>query len=298
MPLFNKAEYVADAIRSIQQQSVVACEVIVVDDGSTDGSTEIVESIAYPRIRLIRQANSGVSVARNRGIEEAKGEYIAFLDADDCYQPGFLAGISRLITEYPQAGMYCTAFTSFWPDGTRQDRRLKSAAPDAALLVRDFYKAWSRSTFTFTSAIAVKCSVLSDLALHFPTGEKLGEDQDVWFRLAERTPIAYLNSPLVDYRMAVQGSATQASLVTEMLPCFVRLDDRIESGKVPSHLRSGARRLIASHLLNIARTHLSLGNLDEARKYLSDRRARSNPIYFLRTALALFGGSIRDRVRA
>ena len=83
VPLYNKADYVEEAITSALAAHGVR-EVIVVDDESTDDGPERVARMSDPRIRLIRQKNQGVSAARNRGIHEARGDFIAFLDADDC----------------------------------------------------------------------------------------------------------------------------------------------------------------------------------------------------------------------
>ncbi len=298
IPLFNKAAYVAETIRSVLTQDLDAHEIIVVDDGSTDGGAAIVEAMTTPKLKLVSQANSGVSVARNRGIDEASGDYIAFLDADDRYQPGYLAGIAGLISEFPEAGVYCSAYTSFRDDGTRPVRRMKSAKPGSTMLVDNFYMAWSNAAFTCTNAIVVRRSLLDDPGLRFVPGQTLGEDHDLWLRLVERTPMAYLDAALVDYRKGVAGSATQSGLVLTILPCYQRLHDRLASGAIPSHLRRGARRLLASHLLNIARTHMGLGNLGQATTFVADRRAMANPAYFVRTLLALAGMGMRGRPRA
>ena len=293
IPLYNKSAYVGDAIRSVLEQTHPAAEIVVVDDGSTDGSAAAVSAFQEPAIRLIRQANGGVSVARNRGIEAACGEYIAFLDADDCYQPDFLAGITRLIKEFPNASLLCTGFARFWEDGTGTEHSISSVLPGSALQIEDFYSAWYKTIFATTSSIVVRRCLFDDPSLRFPPGEKLGEDQDLWFRIAERAVVAYLNTPLVGYRMGVMGSATQANPVLEVLPCYRRLGERLANGAVPPPLRRGAQRLLASHLLNIARTHVALGNLHEARALMTDRRARANPVYFLRTLLAVASATLR-----
>ena len=97
MPAYNSEVYIRESIDSVLAQSFTDFELIVVDDGSTDATASIVESYADNRIRLIRQANQGVSAARNTGIEAARGEFITFLDSDDLYYPDFLKTLYHLI---------------------------------------------------------------------------------------------------------------------------------------------------------------------------------------------------------
>ena len=111
IPLYNKQREVAAAVRSALAQSYPPAEIVVVDDGSTDGGAEVVRQIASPLVRLVTQPNAGVCVARNHGIAETSGEYIALLDADDMWEPGFLAEIAAMIEEFPGCGIYCTGFS-------------------------------------------------------------------------------------------------------------------------------------------------------------------------------------------
>ena len=110
IPLYNKEKEIARTLRSVLAQTSQPLEIIVVDDGSTDGSAARVEEIGSPLIRLIRQENRGVSAARNRAMQEACGEYAALLDGDDTWEPGYLAEIERLIAAYPGCGAYATSF--------------------------------------------------------------------------------------------------------------------------------------------------------------------------------------------
>ena len=137
IPLYNKRRYVRDTLQSVLAQSYPRFEIIVVDDGSTDESVEIVKSINDNRIRVIEQRNSGVSVARNRGVWEAKERYVAFLDADDWWHPDYLQRMVRLIEECPKAGLYAARYADtsaagsgsvYYPDRTFPEKNVAGRA--------------------------------------------------------------------------------------------------------------------------------------------------------------------------
>ena len=110
VPLYNKEREVGAALDSVLGQRRLPREIIVVDDGSTDGGAAVVGGYTSPLIRLVTQKNAGVSAARNRGAVLARSEYIAFLDADDRWQPGYLEKMAFLIEQYPDCGAYAAAF--------------------------------------------------------------------------------------------------------------------------------------------------------------------------------------------
>ncbi|HDP7087980.1 TPA: glycosyltransferase family 2 protein [Escherichia coli] len=110
IPLYNKEKYIANAINSVLNQTCQDFEIIVVDDGSTDKSVEVVESINDERIRLVKQKNSGVSCARNVGIINSVGDYLLFLDGDDVYLPNALAHFSFLIEQFPEHVYFCSNY--------------------------------------------------------------------------------------------------------------------------------------------------------------------------------------------
>lgn len=109
IPLYNKEHTILRTLYSVLTQTCTEFEIVIVDDGSSDGSVELIQKhIDDPRLRIVSQSNQGVSVARNRGVSEATHEYIAFLDADDEWLPSYLEKVREAILLYPDAGMYCT----------------------------------------------------------------------------------------------------------------------------------------------------------------------------------------------
>ena len=118
IPLYNKALYVEKAVRSVWSQTYRDFELIIVDDGSTDASLSVAESLCYElshtdlktKFYIVSQKNSGVSTARNNGVKSARYPYLCFLDADDWWEPTFLEEMSRFIGEFPQAGIYGTGY--------------------------------------------------------------------------------------------------------------------------------------------------------------------------------------------
>jgi glycosyltransferase involved in cell wall biosynthesis len=153
---------------------------------------------------LIRQANQGVSAARNRGVAEAKGDLIAFLDADDAWKPRFLEVIMNLQEQFPQAGAYATAYEIKTPEGVWQKPQFK-VLPEGVQqgLVPNYIKAAIASFFGFqhpvhSSAVAVPKKVLLEIG-GFPLGEVICEDLDTWLRIALRYPIAWSAEVLSEY---------------------------------------------------------------------------------------------------
>lgn len=139
--------------------------------------------------------------------------------------------------------------------------------------------------FFFTSSVCVRRQALLDLDTLFPEGERLGEDQDVWFRLAEQHPVAYSARVLALYRVDVAGSLTASTALPGLLPCYRRLEARLARGDYPARHVRGARRMLAVNYLNAARSLLRQGKRREAAALAFTRTATGHPTYWLRVAL-------------
>jgi glycosyltransferase involved in cell wall biosynthesis len=217
IPLYNKENYVRRTIDSVLVQEHEYYEVIVVDDGSTDGGAAIVASYAAKdsRIRLIKQANGGVSFARNRGMAEASGGYYVFLDADDTWEPEHLSEIVALSESYPEAALLGTAYQRCFSSGPSMSLVLAHLEGKRSL-VDDYFKYVVEAQFIYTSSIAVAAWAIDQVG-GFPEGVRNGEDLDLWFRLAIRWPVAYSGKPTVKYNCDVPGQATGSGAVVRGL---------------------------------------------------------------------------------
>lgn len=212
IPLYNKESSIASALVSVLAQTYQDFEVVVVDDGSTDSGAAIVEGYTDARIRLIRQENAGVSAARNKGIAEAKGEYVAFLDADDEWMPEFLAEIVALQREFPECRAQATNYTfnSYGAKSPSILRRIPFQG-DHGVLTNYFEVASCSHPPVWTSAVCIERALLQEIG-GFPVGVKSGEDLWVWAHVAVRTQWAYSMKAMAQYnfdQMAFKETPTR-----------------------------------------------------------------------------------------
>lgn len=201
IPLYNKEMHVAKTLQTVLNQTCQDFEVIIVNDGSTDGSVAIVEEFCDKRIRLVNQLNAGVSAARNRGIEEARGEYIAFLDADDEWDLHYLEIINHLIMKYPECKARGTNY--YLCCGSTTERTILRKMPffeHDGILSNYFEIASCSHPPIWTSCACVDKDLLQAVG-GFPVGVKSGEDLLTWARVAVRTNFAYSLNSLGYYNM-------------------------------------------------------------------------------------------------
>lgn len=191
IPVYNKVRYIERALNSVLAQTCQDFEVIVVNDGSTDGSEKVVEHYLDQRIRLVHQENAGVSAARNRGIAEARAVLIAFIDADDEWLPEFLGTILRLYRMFPDCGAYATAYEVVTPDGSKRTPSYKGIpAPPWEGIIPNYFRAALGGEPVWSSAVAVPRRVFDSIGA-FPVGVPYGEDIDMWCRIALKHLVAF-----------------------------------------------------------------------------------------------------------
>ncbi len=192
IPLYNKEKQIAHTLQSVFNQTFQDFEIIIVNDGSTDGSVAEVKKFADSRIRLIHQKNAGVSAARNRGIEKAKSDLIAFLDADDEWKPEYLATQYHLYQKYPECSVYACNYEFRDLEGKVTPtiiRKLPFEGEDG-ILSNYFEVASCSHPPLWTSAVMVKKQAIQAIG-GFPEKVTLGEDLITWAKLAVFYKIAF-----------------------------------------------------------------------------------------------------------
>ena len=201
IPLYNKEKQIAHTLQSVFAQTFQDFEIVIVDDGSTDNSVMEVKKFDDPRVLLIQQSNAGVSAARNRGIEEANGELIAFLDADDEWMPEFLQTILQLKKIYFNCKVWATSYFNSWNGNLLPITLRKIPFFEESGILTNYFKVATYSHPPICSiSVAVDKQVLKSIG-GFPVGIKSGEDLLTWARLAVETNIAYSTRPLAIYNM-------------------------------------------------------------------------------------------------
>ncbi len=199
IPTYNRAQYIAQAVDSVLAQSYKDYEIVIVDDGSTDNTREVIEG--YSTVRYIAQSNRGEAGARNTGIRNTTGEYLAFLDADDTFLPAMLETQVALLESDPDVAVaYSDVNLS---DERGQVRgRLSSVIPGGKVSGHVF-EALVRGNFLTVNSVLVRRAVLKRVGL-FEETIRTFPDWDLWLRIAAEYPFLYQDVPLANYRMHSQ----------------------------------------------------------------------------------------------
>jgi glycosyltransferase involved in cell wall biosynthesis len=208
IPLYNKAAYIEKAVLSVLNQSCKEFQLIVVDDGSQDNGLGIVNMLIATHTspsggwRVITQENQGVSIARNNGVKVAKYDYIAFLDADDWWEPTFLEEMKNLIGEFPDAGIYGCSYFKVKNGMTTQVGIGVESGFERGLI--NYFKVYARTmAMPLTSITVVIPKRIFEYEKGFKANLKFGEDFNLWVHIAAKYSVVLLNKPLAYYNQDV-----------------------------------------------------------------------------------------------
>lgn len=289
VPLYNKANEIERSLQSIYHQTVTGYELIIIDGGSTDGSLEIAEShMNDSRIRLVHQKSKGLPAARNEAIALSRGELIAFLDADDEWHPDFLETIIRLYHQYPDAGIYATAYERF---------SVTTAKPSPLKGLSEAFEGYLPSWFTVYVKSGYPPFCPCSVALHrnmfsktgyFNPNSRMAEDVEMWVKAALNVPIVFTKEIHARYHLFAENKMSTDYYPIEQLPPVTYLDSIPEG--ILQKRADYSDVLLAKEYLNLITAYFNLGA--GHRKYARQALAKSASKEFIVRRTGLWGLSI------
>jgi glycosyltransferase involved in cell wall biosynthesis len=304
VPLFNKASYVGRALKSISGQTFADLEVIVVDDGSTDGGCEIVAGHRDSRVRLVSQQNSGPGAARNRGIEQSSGQVLAFLDADDEWLPQFLEAAITTLDSSGAAAHTCAYYDE--PSGADSSKlwrdrgfasgvfRIDTGTRPETLL--------HRVAFLSPCTTIARAEVVRRHGGFYENNCRYAEDAHLWLRVLLNYPVSFSLDPRVRlHRDASHLSA--AGRVFRPLEPFLAFPEEIRA-ECPEPLRPLLDQFLAIRAYKTACAWSYWGQWAAARQLIRRFQvpsAHKLPFYWLAqsaaTPLGAAAGSALRRIK-
>jgi glycosyltransferase involved in cell wall biosynthesis len=258
IPVYNAAAFICNALDSVRSQTFRDYEIIVVDDGSTDNTVSIVNN--FPNIRLFHQANQGCGAARNRGVDEAQGEYLAFLDADDIWHPQKLEIQMQVVREIGDFSILATGFTKF-NDYQRTGRRKTfqiEKPPVRRISFNDLLQHW----VYLPSSILVSKKVYQEIGGTNPRW-LAAQDRDFSLRATARLPVYQIKWPLFRYYIGGQNHLSSRRRLSAIVNTVLILEQwHPEQGTLhlpKSEALQGYLRIFKRKVFNNARNVLKRG---------------------------------------
>jgi glycosyltransferase involved in cell wall biosynthesis len=261
IPAYNYARYLTEAVQSVLEQTFPSLEVIVVDDGSTDDTAEVVRRFADPRVRYVWQANAGLSAARNTGISHARYPFVAFLDADDRWLPTFLSEVMQRFEHLdPSFGLIASLTGRIDGRGAPQPLSRHQFRHEGELTQRDFIL----RNRPLSSSLVARRTVFDECGL-FDTALRSSEDRDMWIRATARRRFWLIETPLALIRRHDSNMSKNAERMKQN-----------SRAVIVKALRSGAARwdfpfwlqVFSVHFFQIAWTHFDARQRIRAILYL------------------------------
>ena len=282
-PAWNAAEYIGDTIASVRAQTLQDWEWLIVDDGSSDDTVAIVRTAAAAdsRIRLLQQANAGPSTARNRAMREAAGEWFAFLDSDDGWDPRFLATQLALFRAYPETDLVtATAVNRGGPFDGQPTRPAAAGHPVLSLdeMIRDETSVFIMTVFRRT---------VFDAIGSFDEAQWTSEDYDFWIRAAQAGFVFRRNpEPLGWYRIRGESLSRQrARMLDGLVTSYRKARARTVAGSPTQPvIDAQITRFESELLLERAKVAIEQGQFAAAADHLDALRARGGGVMIAVTA--------------
>ncbi|MBE7446933.1 MAG: glycosyltransferase [Planctomycetia bacterium] len=255
LPTYNCANFLPASIGSILSQTYHSYEIIVIDDGSTDNTKEVLVPFIQRITYINLEQNKGLPAARNVGIRSAQGKYIAFIDADDLWMPEKLQTDIEYFGKYPDAGMVYSLHTNIDAEGCVLDGALKKRLPAGNI----FNQLFSEQNFIIASSVIVRKEVFETTGLF---DEQLFncQDWDMWLRIAFYFKVAGINKPLVKYRHNPHSLSKNRDSVLKYQKLVIDKTYNTFKAKGNGLCEKAYKKRLASHYAKAGRYYLKIGD--------------------------------------
>ena len=260
IPAYNAAATLRQTLATVAEQTHADLEIVVVDDGSTDDTASLARDAGDERLRVISVSNGGVARARNHGIEEARGDFVAFLDADDLWRPAKLERQVEVLAAHPDVGM-CFAGAE----------RIDEHERTVEVIPAYEYADWCEALLLYSVVVSGSCSsgmVRRELALEaggFDPAFSQTADWDFWLRLSRITRFAPVSEPLVMYRTHAGNMSSNIALLER--DTFAVLD-RFFADPASAPYASLRRQAYCNHWMICSGSYLHAGQIASSARCL------------------------------
>jgi glycosyltransferase involved in cell wall biosynthesis len=233
IPLYNKEKFIKNTLQSILNQTFSDFEIIIVNDGSTDESEQIVLQFEDSRIRYYTQKNEGAASARNFGIDKANANYIAFIDADDLWYDNHLETLKSVIEEFPDAGIYASRYELVYKNKSTSVSVFNGLNAQYKGYVKDYFYSTQNNSLSLTLVTVIPKEVFVEIG-NFNSSISSGQDIDMWARIALKYPVVIGNKITASYLHYIDDSLSKTSILKKKL---IRFEDYSEYEKTNSSLK-------------------------------------------------------------
>ena len=233
IPLYNKEKFIKNTLQSVLNQTFSDFEIIIINDGSTDQSEQMVSQFKDARIRYFTQKNEGAASARNFGIEKANANYIAFIDADDLWYDNHLETLKNIIEEFPDAGIYASRYELVYKNASTSVSEFNGLNAQYKGYVKDYFYSTQNNSLASTIVNVIPKEVFLEIG-NFNTNISSGQDIDMWARIALKYPVVIGNKITASYLHYIDDSLSKTSILNKKL---IRFNDYSEYEKTNSSLK-------------------------------------------------------------
>lgn len=259
IPTFNRVELLKETVQSVRDQTFRDFEIIVVNDGSSDGTAQWLSE--QKDLRAVTHANSGIAASRNKGASIARGRWLAFLDHDDLWAPEKLQVQAEFVKAHPEVAMVAVMHERLGKP-YREPRAPSWTCGD--LFVKEYAE-----SFIHTSSVMIREDVFKEIQ-GFPTCYRFADEFHVWLQIAAAHPIAYFDRPLVFIRFyAANTSHNRIGVRTDTYDILMR---NYDPSRIP---RSVFLRTMSDHDISFGRAYVQAGDLREALKWFKSSVQRT-----------------------